>query len=128
MHHVRTRLPVGAQLALVHPEHHQFGRRIDEVRHPRRHEIEHGLRRPCTIDPELTVQTPDRSDGALVDVSHQPLGRIELRIRRLVRPCEEPGRELVVRVGGCGPVDGIVGAHWFTAARSAICNRSHGLP
>ena len=99
---------VGGQLAIVHPEDRQLGRRGSEVRDPRRHEVEHASR-----DSEVLVQRPDRGDRPIVDVGHEPVRFVEVVVGRLVGAPEEPGRETMSRRATPSPPE-IVACHRAT--------------
>jgi hypothetical protein len=91
VHHARVGLRVGGELVVVHPQHGEATRRVDEVRHPRAHEVEH-----LTADVELFVQRADRGDGGVVDVGDEPQRTVERVVGAGIGPVEEPGREVHV--------------------------------
>jgi alkylhydroperoxidase family enzyme len=90
---------IGVELGPVHAEHREAGRRHEEVRDPRRHQVEHGGR-PCRrpVDHQLGIQLADRTDGAVVDMGDEARRPVELAVGRRVVPVEEPVGEGVGHV------------------------------
>ena len=79
---------VCGELVRVHPEHSEVCWRSAEVRDPRTHQIEH-----VAGDPKVVVESTDRRDGLIVEMSDQARRRVEPRISGPVSPVEETGRE-----------------------------------
>ena len=55
------------ELLGTHPQHGEARRRGAKVRHPGTHQIEH-----LAVNPELFVESANRSNGVVINVGDQP--------------------------------------------------------